>query len=1040
MKKLIILMLAVVLTVTGSFAAGIFKQSATRRIEKNIDTQWTFNYFPEEDADKNGYESITFDDSKWSTIAIPHTWMTYETTGELHPYIKNASAKDSPYWWDGWGWYRKSIIIGDEFKDKKIFFEFDGVQKYSKIWLNGKFLGDHKGGFNGFYVDATDAVKFGEENVLAVAVNNSLNDKFMIPPMNAGNWVVYGGIVRDVRLVIKDKVYIPFQGSYKHEGGTFVTTPVVDAKKGVVNVKTFVKNEENRSLNVTLKSIITKADNSIVATLVSNATIESGKIATFEQRSEEIKNPTLWSPENPYIYNVYSQVYVGDKLVDTYYSPLGFRFFHWDYSTDRLWLNGKEVRINGQNRHEEFPWIGAAFPKWIALRDMNDIRYNLEHNYMRTAHYPHDPSIYNFTDRNGIIINEEQPNIKNQEFDDEVQEQICRATIRRDRNHPSIFFWSMGNETTDAADSKWAHEEDTTRIITSRHIYNNSAGDFAPHSEKNMSIEGFLRCTIKGWYDTDEKDLEPTDSQHAGTEVNDVNRAIERDVQSHYGSVWLYADHGADREYVNAPLKHVNPKGWVDSWRNPKYKYYLWQANFATKPMVFIQYNYWRPQYIGQKKNIVVHSNCDEVELFVNGKSAGRQYPNAKNQFTLTFPDVLIVDGTIAAIAKRKDGKQVENKITMSGDPSKIVIAASRSKGMAVKNEIVEIKANIVDANGIPVIGANNPLKWDVSGVATLVGPELYNSDINQTEVYEGTMYIDVPTINLIRSTGKKGKAKVTVSSAGLLSGEIEIVFDEYQDTLAVKGISEPVLVDEGREAVKKNTEQITRIVAPEEMKEYTGELQYPLGDKENLRKQIRNFIYSENPKIDTTTVDFRHVINKFYQMMEANNGRLVADDYNFVVEQYNISREITRFIAGTKLPLPFKDQLAAYYSGLIVDNGRDKNFVNEKQLISLIPVGGKTVMVSPQRGLVKDVYYTQETDLQKIIRDLYPETKKFSGDEMKKALDLVQRINPYISYTYIRDRKTKIRTDIYTIEKEKVIYIPPVKSLLENKFPDKKI
>jgi hypothetical protein len=904
-------------------------------------------------------------------------------------------------------------------------------------------LGDHKGGFNSFEMDATDAVKFGEDNVLIVAVNNALNDKWKIPPMNAGNWVVYGGIDRDVRLVIKNKVYIPFQGSYKHEGGTFVSTPLVNQQEGIVNVKTFVQNDNQTVQTAVLKTIVTNADNTIVAEMKTSGKIEPGKMFTFEQRSDKIRKPILWSPETPYIYNVYSELFVGDKLVDTYYSPLGFRNFHWDYKTDRLWLNGKEVWIHGQNRHEEFPWIGSAFPKWIALRDMNDIRYGLEHNFMRTAHYSQDPSIYNFTDRNGIIIDEEQPNIKNQEFNHLVQEQNCRETIRRDRNHPSIFFWSMGNETTDAADSKWAHEEDTTRIITSRHVYNNSMGDFAPHSEKNMSIEGFLRCTIKGWYDKDDKDLEPTDGQLAGTEVNDVNRALEKNVQSHYGSVWLYADHGADREYVNAPLKHVNPKGWVDSWRNPKFKYYLWQANFAKKPMVFIQYNFWRERYLGQKKNMVVHSNCNEVELLVNNKSFGKLSPNAANQFTVVFKNVPVERGVIKAIGTNKNGTKADYKIQMAGESARIVLSASRTKTNAGLNEIIEIKADIVDSKGVHVIGANNTLKWSVTGPATLIGPDIYSSDRDKNESYEGTMYIDAPVINLIRSTGEAGKVKVTVSSTNLETGDIDVEIDPYVDNFPVKGIEAPVLISNGRLAVKRNTEQITRILAPQEMKLYTGELNIPLTDEASVKAKIRHFIETENPKIDSTTLDFKAVVNKFYQLMAANDGRLVADDYNFTVEQYNICREITRFVYSLDLPNPYQIEMNQYYADLIISRGVDRNFISEKQLLAQIPTGGKSVKItadSVEKTLNKNIILTTDSDLINIIHSVYPETANFTADELKKVLTLIQKINPYITFTSKRDKKTKERIETYTIEPGKVFLIPDPEKILDSKFPDKKL
>ena len=1043
-KRNVLLIVTSVMLILPLSASKKFNLKDPVRIEKNINTEWVFNYFPDEKADRKGFEATDFDDSKWSTIAIPHTWMTYETTGELHPYIKNVATKDSPYWWNGWGWYRKRIVIGNELKDKKIFFEFDGVQKYSKIYLNGKLLGDHKGGFSSFYMDATDAVKFGEENILSVAVNNALNDKYKIPPMNAGNWAVYGGIVRDVRLVIKNKVFVPFQGSYKHEGGTFVTTPEVSEKEGVVNVKTFVKNEQTSKLQVTLKTTITKADNTVIAVMESISSVNPGKIFTFEQQSEKIKKPTLWSPENPYIYNVYSQVFVGNELVDTYYSPLGFRYFHWDYTTNRFWLNGKEVQIKGQNRHEEFPWVGSAFPKWVALRDMHDIRYNLEHNMMRTAHYTHDKSIYNFSDRNGLVINQELPNIKNQEFSDEVQEQNCREMIRRDRNHPSIFFWSMGNETTDAADSKWAYEEDKTRIITSRHIYNNSVGDFAPHSEKNMSIEGFLRCTVRGWYDTDDRDLEPTDVQHAGTEVNDVNRALERNVQKHYGSVWLYADHGADREYLNAPLKHVNPKGWVDSWRTPKYKYYLWQANFASKPMVFIHYHNWRAKYMGQKRNIMVHSNCDEVELFVNKKSLGKKALNAANQYTVVFEQVEVVNGKIEAIGTRKDGSKANYSINMAGEPAKVILTATRTKAPAGLHEIVEIKANIVDKNNVPVIGANNMLKWTVTGPATLIGPENYISDRDQVEAYEGTMYIDAPVFNLIRSTGETGKVKVSVTSSNLQTGEIEVVFEKAADINTIKGILEPKVSPQGRLPVAKNTEQITRIIAPEEMKQYKRELNFPLTETDKLRANIEKFVLVQNPDINPQSVEIQLVVDKFYQLMyvtrNATDHRLVADDYNFVVEQYNICREITKQIATMELPQAYQDDMIKYYAELIIERGQDRNFLNEKNTIALIPSGGKVLLLNDKRKGVNGVIETKETDLIQILHTIYPETKEFSDANMKKALTLLTNINPSVSHTYVRDKKTKARTDYYTVSPDFVLYVPSPSDLLNTKFPDKKL
>lgn len=268
----LIILLAACSPITPAFQSKYISQALPRvyqppnniRPAKAITTHWTFNYFPATDADQIGAQNADYADEQWPVIALPHTWSTFETTGEVHPFIKNAAETDDPYWWHGWGWYRKHLIIGKELQGKKIFVEFDGVQKYSKIYLNGTLLGDHKGGFTSFYFDLTDYIKFGEANVLAVAVSNRREDKFNIPPMNAGNWNLYGGIYRDVRLVIKDAVHIPFQGSTAHEGGTFVTTPQVSADNATARIQTWVKNENAVPQEITLKTILTDSLNQII--------------------------------------------------------------------------------------------------------------------------------------------------------------------------------------------------------------------------------------------------------------------------------------------------------------------------------------------------------------------------------------------------------------------------------------------------------------------------------------------------------------------------------------------------------------------------------------------------------------------------------------------------------------------------------------------------------------------------------------------------------------------------------------------------------
>ncbi|MDD4145032.1 MAG: glycoside hydrolase family 2 TIM barrel-domain containing protein, partial [Prolixibacteraceae bacterium] len=736
------------------------------RLVQTINRDWTFNYLPFNEPDSM-VMLPSYDDSRWQAVALPHTWSVYETTGEVHPFIYNASERDDPYWWYGWGYYRKRFFIDKSLTDKKVFIEFDGVQKYSRVYLNGNFVGDHKGGFTSFYFDVTDHISWDGENLLAVAVSNRRNDSHRIPPMTAGNWNVYGGIYRDVRLVVKNRVHIPFQGSYKHEGGTFVTTPRVTNESADVRVITWVKNEQERLQKVRLKTTLKDTKGNVIKVLTEEMDIDPGRLIQFDQLLKDIRKPLLWSPENPYLYRVKSEIFVQGKLVDEYESPLGFRYFNWDYENDDLYGNGEKMNIRGTNRHQEYPWLGDAHPKWIARMDMYDIKYNLGHNFMRLTHYPNDKYMYQLADSFGLVMVEEVPNIKSIDFDEDVQRQNVVEMIRRDRNHPSIFFWSMGNETTDAADSKWAFEEDTTRIIHLRK--GEQGGDYVEHTHENLDMENLLRVTIRGWFDKDDApegiNSTPENGQHSGNETWQHRMAMVREgsVRGLLGDncvAWLYEDHGADREYKNCILKHINPKGWVDMYRQPKYIYWLTKVNYTDTPTVFIHPHFWRRRYSGQKRDIQVDSNCDKVELFVNDKSVGVKYPDRDSFNTLTFKDILIEEGTIKATGT-KDGSEFFHEVIMPGDPAEIVLHSDQTEIVSGRNGIAIVTANIVDDAGNPVFDANNTLHWEVEGPGKLVGAPVFESDIKKCEEMGGTGYTVVPVSNVIRSADMPGRIKV---------------------------------------------------------------------------------------------------------------------------------------------------------------------------------------------------------------------------------------------------------------------------------------
>ena len=1016
-----------------SFGQNPAGKPVSQRVEKIINSNWTFNYFPAESADK-GYESIATNDSEWPAVSIPHTWSTYETTGELHPFIRNAAESDNPYWWDGWGWYRKHFTINAAYADRKVFIEFEGVQKYCKVWINGIYLGDHKGGYGSFDFDLTPHTRKGD-NVIAVAVNNSRKDKFGIPPMTAGNFNVYGGIYRDVTIVLKNKLYIPMQGSASHEGGTFITTPGLNAKSGAVNIQTWVRNDNAQSKKCALLTSIYDAAGKLVRVVKTAAEIKPGELYKFDQTTEPVKSPHLWSPENPYMYKVVSEVIDGKLTVDTYISPLGFRWFRWDYKENYLYLNDTKTVLHGGNRHQEYPWLGDAIPKWITKMDYTDMGENMGYNFMRAAHYPNDKLVYDLTDKMGIIISEEVPNIKNLDFSTEVQEQHLREMIRRDRNHPSIMIWSMGNETNKAVDSKFAVEEDTTRILTARRVNNGSQGKFTRHNDDNLPIENLLRCTVRGWYNTDVKNLEPKDEQHSGTEEHQMNMLKASGL---FGTgnlcTWLYEDQGADREYLNAPMLHVNPKGYVDLYRVPKYAYYFWQATYAEKPMVFILPHFWRPPYLGQKKDIVVTSNCDKVELKVNGVSKGSQVPDASNFHTVTFRDITVENGNITATGSR-NGKTATWQVTLAGEPARIVLKSGQGKLVADRGSVVIIQADIVDSKGNHVYGANNTMKWTVTGPATLVGPPVYESDISKHHEMEGVWYMDAPVSNVIRSTGEAGKIMVTVSASGLASGSVEFISEAGKTDNSI--INETVLKNEGRTPVEQITTQSAEAEKmPGEIRLTYDGIKLSSANKAGYRKAICDLIAMNNPQVDTSTIEFKTLADLFASHLLNNGGQLIADDFNFNADHFNKCRLITGYINSTKLPQPFKDGIRAYYANSVIQQGSEKNATDEMNWLNFIPSGGTVIYYNDEAKAppVKGTLITDKNELNDLIAVVHPTFRNFSDEAKERAVEFILEMNPYVhtvAISEVIDGK-KITKTSYKAEKGKPVLIPLIKFISE--------
>ena len=497
---------------------------------------------------------------------------------------------------------------------------------------------------------------------------------------------------------------------------------------------------------------------------------------------------------------------------------------------------------------------------------------------------------------------------------------------------------------------------------------------------------------------------------------------------------WLYDDHGADREYLNAPLLHLNPKGYVDLYSVPKYAYYFWQASYSEKPMIFILPHFWRSQYLGQKKDIVVTSNCDKVELKVNDASKGILVPDQSNYHTVTFPGITVENAVLSATGTR-NGKTVTWRLTMTGEPAKIVLKTSHTKIASDRSSVVIIQADIVNSQGNHVYGANNSLKWTISGPAKLVGPDVYVSDVSKHHEMDGAWYIDAPVANVIRSTGDPGKIRVTVASGGLASGSVEISSETVQADNSI--IGEPVLKNDGRTGIERKVLQSARLEdIPSEIKPIFNAIKISAANKTGYKKAVRDLLSKDNPKADTSSIEFKTLADLFASYLNNNNGHLIADDFNFNVEHFNNCRLIAGYVNATKLPQPFKDGLRVYYSSSIIREGSEKNAGDEMNWLNWIPSGGTVVYYNdivnamPQKGTLVSAM----KELSSIITMVHPGFSKFSEEAKSRALDFIARMNPYVNTevkTEIIDGK-RVETRSLIAEKGKPVLIPLYKFIAE--------
>ncbi|MFR9503254.1 MAG: glycoside hydrolase family 2 TIM barrel-domain containing protein [Rikenellaceae bacterium] len=795
--------------------------STVVRSESLFNEGWRFSL-----TDNPQYRDANYDDSAWRSLTLPHDWSieeSYDPTGE------RGGTKNNGFFAQGLGWYRKEFKIAESSKDKMFTVQFDGVFMNSEVWINGTFLGRRPYGYSTFQYDMTPYLNFGEEavNVIAVRVDNSL-------PL-ASRWYNGSGIYRNVHLI---------ETSYTHfnnYNGVFITTPTVSKESSVVNVdyniianylteeeltfarkNRYFKNGTPHDCEIT--SIIYDKDGVEVARTTEAKSISSyDKYVTHTQKIT-VENPALWSAKSPDIYYMKSEISLDGKILDDKVTMFGIRSI--EYNADKgLLVNGEQVKLNGVCLHHDAASLGAAVPDDVLIYRLGKLR-EMGCNAIRTSHNPFSPEFYTICDTMGFYVKNEcfdewrdewrynpseNPRGKAQNsyhlYFDQWAETDLRDMIHRDRNHPSVIMYGIGNEVPFFRDVKGAettkmlvdicHREDNTRPVT---LGNNAA----EHTSKNgvdeqldlMGYNYIMRQHPDSLY-APMRRLFP-DMLFLGSETgNDLEYFLAyRDNDYVIGQfIWTGIDYLG--ETGGAPQR-----GWqsslLDVSCNPRRTGYLFDCCWSSEPKVHlvaeatsnikldsmtyqhgitymkikntkINVNYKRSWNWDKKENMLVniYSNCDEVELKLNGRRIGRSKVDP-DKYSALF-EMPFKAGKLEAIGYRNGKVVCSDILSTASEASKIEAQTINSSLKADGTSVSIIEISICDKEGVRVPDATSLVDVNVDGDAVkFIGMDsgnLYYEGSFKSQSREATNgYL----LLYLQSTGSTGESKITLSSDGL--------------------------------------------------------------------------------------------------------------------------------------------------------------------------------------------------------------------------------------------------------------------------------
>lgn len=792
--------------------AGFFRLDNSGREVYSMNPAWCFHKGAME-----GAETKEFNDKDWTVVSLPDgiEYLPTEASGCIN--------------YQGEVWYRKHFMPDAALKGKKLFLHFEAIMGKSKVFVNGKLLTEHFGGYLPVIVDVTDVLDWNGDNVIAVWADNSDDPSY--PPGKAQDvldYTYFGGIYRDCWLIAHNNVFIT-DPNYENEvagGGLFVAFGKVSDALAEVQLKIHVRNATKNPFSGRVEYMLLQPDGTEVARLSDKIQVKAGRATTVSDRMP-VKQPMLWTPSTPTLYNLLVRVLDKEgNVIDGYRRRIGIRSIEFK-GKDGFFLNGRPYGkpLIGANRHQDFAVVGNAVANSIHWRDAKKLK-DVGMEIIRNAHCPQDPAFMDACDELGLFVIVNTPGWQfwndAPEFAQRVYSDI-RNVVRRDRNHPSVWLWEpILNETWYPAD----FAKNTRDIVDAEYPYPYcySGSDSEARGHENFPVYFAHPANMQDA----SKEIDPTKTYFTREWGDNVDDWSSHNSPSRVARNWgeqpmrVQAQHYAcpyypvtsyDVLYKQSPQHvggclwhsfdhqrgyHPDPfyGGLMDVFRQPKYSYYMFMAqrpavkndrNAGSGPMVYIAHE--MTPFSG--KDVTVYSNCDEVRLTFNKGGKTYTYKKDKNRPgmpspVITFPDVydFMVDKAFSRTQKQDDvyllaeglidGKVVAtHKVVPARRPEKILLWMD-NEGTDLKadgSDFVTVVAAVADKNGNIKRLNNYNIRFSIEGEGRLLGgPGVL---ANPVPVKWGTAPV------LVQSTLKPGKIRITASvlfegSQMPISGELE--------------------------------------------------------------------------------------------------------------------------------------------------------------------------------------------------------------------------------------------------------------------------